>query len=40
MWAPSGNTFYYEDNSLMDFANWAPNKPGNIFGVIVKKIIF
>lgn len=35
MWAPSGNTFNFEDNSLLDYTNWAPNKPGNIYGVIL-----
>jgi len=30
LWAPSGNTFYYEDNSILDFAKWAPNKPGSV----------
>ena len=30
LWAPTGNTFYYEDNSILDFAKWAPNKPGSI----------
>ena len=30
LWAPSGNTFYYEDNSILDFARWAPNKPSTI----------
>ena len=30
LWAPSGNTFYYEDNSILSFAKWAPNKPSAI----------
>ncbi len=27
LWAPDGKTFYYEDDSEFDYANWMSNKP-------------
>jgi len=33
LWAPSGNTFFYEDNTDLDYSYWAPGKPGTITNV-------
>ena len=29
----SNSPFYHEDNSAVDFTNWAPGKPGFVVGV-------
>jgi len=30
LWNPDGSTFYYEDNTELEFTKWAPNNPTSL----------
>ena len=36
-WANS--PFYHEDNSAVDYTNWAPGKPGYVVGVYILQVL-